>query len=110
MAASEGRIQCLHREGKGGLGSAYIAGFQWALANTDTKYVFEMDADFSHDPAAIPEFLEEIGDADLVVGNEHEGMAFGEKWGFGKTQGSFEREAACLCVQGAHQPMARRSS
>jgi dolichol-phosphate mannosyltransferase len=71
MAASEGRIQCLHREGKGGLGSAYIAGFQWALANTDTKYVFEMDADFSHDPAAIPEFLEEIGDADLVVGSRY---------------------------------------
>lgn len=71
MAASEERLQCLHREGKSGLGSAYIAGFQWALANTDTKYVFEMDADFSHDPAAIPEFLEAIGDADLVVGSRY---------------------------------------
>jgi len=71
MAANEPRLQCLHREGKGGLGSAYIAGFQWALANTDTKYVFEMDADFSHDPAAIPEFLETIQDADLVVGSRY---------------------------------------
>jgi dolichol-phosphate mannosyltransferase len=71
MAATEPRIHCLHREGKSGLGSAYIAGFQWALANTDAQYVFEMDADFSHDPAAIPEFLETIQDADLVVGSRY---------------------------------------
>ena len=71
MAATEPRIHCLHREGKSGLGSAYIAGFRWALANTDAQYVFEMDADFSHDPAAIPEFLETIQDADLVVGSRY---------------------------------------
>lgn len=71
LAENEPRINCLHREGKSGLGSAYIAGFQWALANTDTKYVFEMDADFSHDPAAIPEFLEAIQEVDLVVGSRY---------------------------------------
>ncbi len=71
MAASEPRIHCLHREVKNGLGSAYIAGFKWVLANTDAQFIFEMDADFSHDPGAIPSFLEAITDADLVVGSRY---------------------------------------
>lgn len=71
MRRSESRLHCLHREGKGGLGSAYIAGFQWALAETDAQFIFEMDADFSHDPASIPEFLAAIEDADLVVGSRY---------------------------------------
>ncbi len=65
------RVHAIHRKGKMGLGSAYIAGFKWALANTDTKYVFEMDADFSHDPKAIPEFLKAIRDNDLVIGSRY---------------------------------------
>ena len=64
-------LHVLHREGKGGLGSAYIAGFHWALSESDAAYVFEMDADFSHDPAAIPDFLDAIEDADLVVGSRY---------------------------------------
>lgn len=71
LAASEPRIHAIHREGKLGLGSAYIAGFKWALANTDTQFVFEMDADFSHDPSAIPEFLEKVKDMDLVIGSRY---------------------------------------
>lgn len=71
MAADESRIQVLHREGKSGLGSAYIAGFRHALDHTDARYVFEMDADFSHDPASIPRFLEAIQEADLVVGSRY---------------------------------------
>jgi dolichol-phosphate mannosyltransferase len=71
LAASEPRIHVIHREGKLGLGSAYIAGFKWALANTDTQFVFEMDADFSHDPNAIPEFLEKVKDMDLVIGSRY---------------------------------------
>ena len=71
LAASETRIHVIHREGKLGLGSAYIAGFKWALANTDTRFVFEMDADFSHDPNAIPELLEEMKDHDLVLGSRY---------------------------------------
>ena len=54
-----------------GLGSAYIAGFKWALQNTSVQYVFEMDADFSHDPGALPEFLEAIKDVDLVLGSRY---------------------------------------
>ena len=56
LAAAEPRIHVLHRPGKAGLGKAYIAGFRWAL---DQGYdlIFEMDADFSHDPKFLPEFL-----------------------------------------------------
>ncbi len=71
MAAADPRIHVIHRPGKLGLGSAYITGFRWALANTDAKYVFEMDADFSHDPNAIPQFLEAIKTNDLVIGSRY---------------------------------------
>jgi dolichol-phosphate mannosyltransferase len=71
MAVDDDRIHCLHREAKAGLGSAYIAGFRYALEQTDAQYVFEMDADFSHDPNTIPRFLEAIEDADLVVGSRY---------------------------------------
>ncbi|MFO7654720.1 MAG: polyprenol monophosphomannose synthase [Candidatus Krumholzibacteriia bacterium] len=65
------RVQLLERPGKAGLGAAYIAGFQWVLANTAADAVFEMDADFSHDPAALPAFLQEIRDHDLVLGSRY---------------------------------------
>jgi dolichol-phosphate mannosyltransferase len=65
------RLHILRRAGKMGLGSAYIAGFKWALENTEADYVFEMDADFSHDPCALPQFLEAIRDADLVLGSRY---------------------------------------
>jgi dolichol-phosphate mannosyltransferase len=71
IAAANPRVHVLHRPGKLGLGSAYITGFKWALANTDTKYVFEMDADFSHDPQAIPQFIETIKTHDLVIGSRY---------------------------------------
>ena len=71
IAEREPRVRVIHRQGKLGLGTAYIAGFKWALANTDARYIFEMDADFSHDPHAIPLFLEKIRDADLVIGSRY---------------------------------------
>src|SRR2546427_7870245 len=57
MARANQRVQTLHREGKLGLGTAYITGFKWALER-GYDYVFEMDADFSHDPAHLKEFLD----------------------------------------------------
>jgi dolichol-phosphate mannosyltransferase len=57
----------LHRAGKLGLGTAYRAGFKWALER-DFEYVFEMDADFSHDPKHLPQFLQAVQNADLVLG------------------------------------------
>lgn len=66
-----GRVRLLERPVKSGLGAAYIAGFHWVLAHTDADVVFEMDADFSHDPAALDEFLTEIRDADVVLGSRY---------------------------------------
>jgi dolichol-phosphate mannosyltransferase len=65
------RVHLLSRPQKSGLGPAYIAGFQWTLASTDADVVFEMDADFSHDPAALDEFLREIRDHDVVLGSRY---------------------------------------
>ncbi|HXY39517.1 MAG TPA: polyprenol monophosphomannose synthase [Vicinamibacteria bacterium] len=70
MAAEDPRIHVLHRAGKLGLGTAYVAGFRWALEG-GYEYVFEMDADFSHDPRHLPTFLEEMADADLVIGSRY---------------------------------------
>ena len=70
MAAADPRVHVLHRPGKGGLGKAYLAGFRWALER-DYELVFEMDADFSHDPKFLVEFLRAVEDADLVVGSRY---------------------------------------
>ncbi|HXG44787.1 MAG TPA: polyprenol monophosphomannose synthase [Gemmatimonadales bacterium] len=70
LAASKPRVHVLHRPAKEGLGRAYIAGFRWALARRYDA-VFEMDADFSHDPSFLPEFLRAIEDHDLVVGSRY---------------------------------------
>jgi dolichol-phosphate mannosyltransferase len=70
MRTRDPRVHLLRRPGKMGLGSAYIAGFRWALGR-DYAVVFEMDADFSHDPGAIPSFLEAIEGADLVLGSRY---------------------------------------
>ena len=70
LAAEDPRVHVLHRAGKLGLGTAYVAGFRWALEG-GYDYVFEMDADFSHDPRHLPTFLAEIADADLVIGSRY---------------------------------------
>jgi len=72
MAQGTARVHALHRAAKLGLGTAYIAGFQWALER-GYDYVFEMDADFSHDPAHLAEFLRAIVNADLVLGSRYLG-------------------------------------
>ena len=72
LTARDSRIHVLHREGKQGLGTAYIAGFRWALER-DYTCVFEMDADFSHDPAHLKDFLKAIEGADLVLGSRYLG-------------------------------------
>lgn len=64
------RIKLIEREEKLGLGTAYIAGFKYAIKN-NYDYIFEMDADFSHDPKEIPKFLNEIQTYDLVLGSRY---------------------------------------
>jgi dolichol-phosphate mannosyltransferase len=70
IAARNPRVHALHRPSKMGLGTAYVAGFRWALEG-DYAIVFEMDADFSHDPAHLPQFLKAIEEADLVLGSRY---------------------------------------
>lgn len=70
LAADEPRLHVLHRPGKQGLGTAYIAGFRWALDRA-YRLVFEMDADLSHDPRHLPEFLSLAEEYDLVVGSRY---------------------------------------
>lgn len=70
ISAANDRVHVMHREGKLGLGSAYRQGFAKALEMGAT-YIFEMDADFSHDPAMIPVFLEKMRDYDVVVGSRY---------------------------------------
>ena len=66
----ETRVHILKRPRKMGLGTAYIAGFRWALQEC-YDFVFEMDADFSHDPAHLSQFLSAVEDADLVLGSRY---------------------------------------
>jgi dolichol-phosphate mannosyltransferase len=70
LAAAEPRIHVLHRPEKSGLGKAYLAGFRWALEQ-GYDFIFEMDADFSHDPKFLPAFLAAIENADLVLGSRY---------------------------------------
>jgi dolichol-phosphate mannosyltransferase len=70
LAERSPRVHVLHRARKLGLGTAYLAGFAWALER-DYEYIFEMDADFSHDPSHLPQFLASIQGADLVLGSRY---------------------------------------
>ncbi len=70
IALEDSRVHVLHRPGKLGLGTAYIAGFKYAIAH-DYDAAFEMDADFSHDPRYLPDFLTAIEHADLVIGSRY---------------------------------------
>ncbi len=70
MMKQDDRIHVIEREGKLGLGSAYIRGFKYALSKK-YDYIFEMDADFSHNPEDLTSFLIAIKEADLVIGSRY---------------------------------------
>jgi dolichol-phosphate mannosyltransferase len=81
LAAAEPRIHVLHRAGKLGLGTAYLEGFRWGLARGYT-YLFEMDADGSHDPRYLPQMIALAEDgADVVVGSRYVPGGGTENWG-----------------------------
>lgn len=71
IAATNPRVHVLHRSGKLGLGTAYVAGFKWALER-GYDLMFEMDSDFSHSPDRLPAFLEAILASDLVIGSRYQ--------------------------------------
>ena len=70
MMSVDSRIHLIERPGKMGLGTAYVRGFRFAIEDR-YDYVFEMDADFSHSPKEIPNFLKKIQECDLVLGSRY---------------------------------------
>ena len=100
MAAAEPRVHVLHRSGKLGLGTAYVTGFQWALER-GFDYVFEMDADFSHDPKHLSEFLLAARDADLVLGSRYlNGKVSVVNWPMGRLLLSYSANIYARIVTG----------
>jgi dolichol-phosphate mannosyltransferase len=70
IARQDSRVRLIRRQGKRGLGTAYVSGFEYAMAN-GYDHIFEMDADLSHNPADIPRFLEKMPEYDLVIGSRY---------------------------------------
>lgn len=83
LAAEDPRVHVLHRQKKEGLGRAYLAAFDWALSH-GYRYVIEMDADFSHDPAYVPRLLDEARTTDLVLGSRYVEGGGTLNWGRGR--------------------------
>src|SRR3989454_10709717 len=79
IAAEDKRVKVLHRAGKLGLGTAYIAGFKYAVEH-GYDAAFEMDADFSHDPRYLPDFLKAIEHADVVIGSRYIPGGYTPNW------------------------------
>jgi len=80
LARSDPHVKVLHREGKRGLGQAYLAGFERALED-GAELVIEMDADFSHDPGYLPALIGAARDADLVLGSRYVPGGRVRNWG-----------------------------
>lgn len=80
LAADYEEVEVLHRAAKEGLGPAYVAGFQRALAGGAARMI-SMDADFSHDPADLPRLVEASADADLVIGSRYVSGGEIAEWG-----------------------------
>lgn len=86
LRQKDSRLSVLHRPGKLGLGTAYLTGFRYALEH-GYDYVFEMDADFSHDPCYLPSLLGALkgpGGADLAIGSRRVAGGGTENWGLGR--------------------------
>ena len=81
LAKTYQSVHVIHRPKKQGLGPAYVEGFKYALSS-GADYIFEMDADFSHDPHRLPDFLEAIEDYDLVLGSRYLNGVRVEGWRF----------------------------
>ncbi|HYD54967.1 MAG TPA: polyprenol monophosphomannose synthase [Gemmatimonadaceae bacterium] len=100
IGAVNPRVNLLARPRKMGLGTAYLAGFKWALER-DFAYVFEMDADFSHDPSHLPQFLESIERCDLVLGSRYrEGKVTVVNWPIARLMLSYFANVYARAVTG----------
>jgi dolichol-phosphate mannosyltransferase len=102
IRAANPRVHLLERAKKMGLGTAYVAGFRWALAR-EYAYVLEMDADFSHDPAHLPQFLAAIENADLVLGSRYqEGRVTVVNWPINRLILSYMANVYARAITGLH--------
>jgi dolichol-phosphate mannosyltransferase len=99
MARRIPRVQVIHRPEKLGLGSAYRTGFRYALER-GYDLIFEMDADFSHDPASLPDFVAAIADADLVIGSRYLHGVTVVNWPMGRLVLSFAANRYTRLVTG----------
>ncbi len=80
----KGQVSCIHRLGKFGLGTAYLAGFQKAIAD-GAHFIVQMDADFSHNPDYVPNMIKKLRTHDLVIGSRYiAGASLDEKWGLAR--------------------------
>ncbi|MCL4441776.1 MAG: polyprenol monophosphomannose synthase [Firmicutes bacterium] len=84
ISRDNGRVHLLRRPGKMGLGTAYISGFRYALQRPDIGCVFEMDADFSHEPRYIQDFLKAVESADVVLGSRYVKGGEVKNWGLSR--------------------------
>ena len=86
----KGCLFCLHRKGKLGLGTAYITGFKWALEH-GYEYIFEMDADFSHDPNDLPRLYAACHDEgyDVAIGSRYVSGVNVVNWPIGRVLMSY---------------------
>jgi len=83
IASENSQLHVLHREGKLGLGSAYVAGFRWGLEN-GFEALIEMDADFSHHPKYLPLMIENLATNDVVIGSRYVQGGGVLNWGLGR--------------------------
>ncbi len=99
IALSDSRVHVLHRSSKQGLGSAYREGFRRAI-ELGAEYLIEMDADFSHDPAILPLFLEKMKEFDLVIGSRYLNGISVVNWPIRRLILSYGANAYTRCVTG----------
>ena len=104
MAGHPGRVHLVERSGKLGLGTAYIAGFRWALERPQYEYIFEMDADFSHNPDSLPELYKAVseGGADVAVGSRYVTGVNVVNWPMGRVIMSYYASVYVRKVTGMH--------
>ncbi len=99
-AAQPGRFIVIHREGKLGLGTAYVAGFKAALG-AGAEVVVEMDADLSHPPSELPAMIAKLAAADVVTGSRYvKGGSVDPAWSFRRKQTSAWGSRGIRCVLG----------
>jgi dolichol-phosphate mannosyltransferase len=83
LAARDPKLRVLHRQGRRGIGPAYVAGFKHAL-DEGAQLIVEMDADLSHEPRYLPVLLEAARDADLVLGSRYVAGGGVRDWGMSR--------------------------